>query len=127
MPLTVKVEKSGSGAIYRVSPVGSIDAKTHTILASQITEVLEKSATCIIFDMKDVSYVSSAGISVVLMAEKALKLTGGCALIVDLQPQVKKVFDIVQALPAQQIFSSTEEMDRYLTEIQRKVRDGEIE
>ena len=47
--------------------------------------------------------------------------------MVNLQPQIKKVFDIVKALPEQQIFTSIEEMDNYLKEIQRKVKDGEIQ
>ena len=125
MPLKVNVEKTGE-AVYTVRPVGAIDSNTHTILGDEIIAVLEKSATRIIFDMKDVNYVSSAGISVILMAEKALKLAGGSALIVHLQPQIRKVFEIVQALPPEQIFSSITEMDQYLTEIQRKVKEGEI-
>jgi len=126
MPLTVTVKQTGEGT-YTVSPVGSIDAQTHTILGTEIGTILDKKASHIIFDMKDVRYVSSAGISVVLTAEKALKLAGGSALIVHLQPQIRKVFDIVQALPPEQIFSSVQEMDQYLKEIQRKVKEGEME
>ena len=126
MALKVTTEEKGSG-IFTVRPVGSIDANTHTILGSQVDTIFTKSPKLIIFDMKDVQYVSSAGISVVLAAEKSLKMSGGKVLMVNLQPQIRKVFDIVQALPSQQIFANVEEMDAYLAVIQRKVKEGEIE
>ena len=125
MPLKVSIEEKGAGT-YAVHPEGSIDAKTHTILGSEVDAILKKSPKLIIFDLKDVNYVSSAGVSVVLVAEQSLKLSGGKVLMVNLQPQIRKVFDIVKALPDQQIFTSVEEMDRYLKEIQRKVKEGEI-
>jgi len=49
-------------------------------------------------------------------------MKGGKAelLIVNLRPRVRRVFEIVNALPREQIFESTEEMDRYLAAIQRE-------
>ena len=126
MPLTVSVEEKGKG-LFTLRPQGSIDAITYSILESKIDEIIQKSPRLIIFDMKDVSYISSAGITVFLLAETQLNQTGGGAFMVHLQPQIKKVFDIVQALPSERIFSSIEEMDNYLSEIQRKVKDGEIQ
>ncbi len=126
MPLTVRVEEKGRG-MYMVYSEGTIDANTHTILRSEMDAILKKSPRMIIMDMKDVKYISSAGIAVVLTTEKSMKDHGGDLLMVHLPPQIKKVFDIVQALPSQQIFASVEELDRYLIEMQRKVKDGEIE
>jgi anti-sigma B factor antagonist len=126
MALKVTTEEKGSG-IHIIRPVGSIDAHTHPILGSQVDTIFTRSPRLIIFDMKDVQYISSAGISVVLSAEKSLNASGGKVLLVNLQPQIRKVFDIVQALPRQQIFANVEEMDAYLAAIQRKVKEGEIE
>jgi anti-anti-sigma factor len=125
MPLKVIVEQKGEN-VYIVRPEGSIDANTYTTLGSEVDTILEKSPKLIIFDMKDVSYVSSAGVGVVLAAEQSLKANQGKVIMGNLQPHIKKVFDIVKALPDQQIFSSVEEMDNYLKEIQRKVKDGEL-
>ena len=126
MPLKVIVAPKDQET-YIISPEGSIDSGTHTILGSEVDAVLKTSAKFVIFDMKDVNFVSSAGVSVVLMAEKSLKARGGHALMVNAQPQIKKVFAIVHALPNQQIFTSVQEMDAYLKEIQRKVVEGEME
>jgi anti-sigma B factor antagonist len=125
MSLKVSVEEKPQGT-FTVRPVGSIDAKTYTALLSDVDALLNKAPSLIIFDMTDVNYVSSAGVGVVLTAEKSLKAQGKRVLMVNAQPQIRKVFDIVQALPPQQIFSSVEEMDNYLKEIQRKVKAGEM-
>lgn len=124
MPLKVSVEDRGQGT-YTIRPQGSIDTNTFMTLQNEVDPILEKSKV-IIFDMKDVNYVSSAGVGVVLLAEQSLKATNGKVLMVNLQPQIKKVFDIVKALPDQQVFSSLEEMDKYLKEVQRKVKEGEM-
>lgn len=126
MPLKVTVKQKSEG-MYLVCPQGSIDATTHTILGAEVDAILAKSSNLLIFDMKDVSYVSSAGVSVVLVAEKTMNSRGGKTLMVNVQPQIRKVFDIVQALPSQRIFTSVEEMDIYLKEMQRKVTSGEID
>jgi anti-sigma B factor antagonist len=126
MALRVNVKERGDRT-YIIECAGSIDATTHTILGSEVDQILAKSPNRIIFDMKNVGYISSAGISVILKTEQSLATQGGSALMVHLQPQIRKVFDIVQALPNQQIFASVEELDHYLKEIQRKVKEGEIE
>ncbi|HET6267526.1 MAG TPA: STAS domain-containing protein [Acidobacteriota bacterium] len=125
MSLKVTVEKSGQGA-FKVRPAGSIDAKTYTTLLTDVEAILAKHPSLLIFDMADVSFVSSAGVGVVLTAEKSMKAEGNRVLMVNAQPHIRKVFDIVQALPPQQIFSSVQEMDHYLKEIQRKVKSGEM-
>jgi hypothetical protein len=40
----------------------------------------------------------------------------------NLQPQIKKVFDIVNALPSMKIFASVDELDDYLDAIQKRVK-----
>jgi anti-anti-sigma factor len=70
--------------------------------------------------MKDVEYVSSAGVRVILKARKVLKKQNGQALLMHLQPQVKKVFEIIKALPTTQVFTSVAELDRYLDQMQKK-------
>ena len=126
MPLQVQVEENSPG-VYTVRPEGSIDANTHGVLGSAVDALLAKSAKVIAFHMARVQFVSSAGIGVVVAAEKALRPRGGRVLLVDLTPPVKKVFDIVRALPAQQVFRNVAEMDRYLASIQRKVAEGELQ
>jgi anti-anti-sigma regulatory factor len=50
---------------------------------------------------------------------------GGKFLLVNMQPQIKKVFEIIKALDGMSVFKDQEEMDDYLTAMQNKVKDGE--
>ncbi len=70
--------------------------------------------------MEAVTYISSMGLNVMLKAKKYVEKNGGIFIITNLQPQVKKVFEIVAALPSLKVFASMEEADNYLAEIQRK-------
>lgn len=124
MPLTVSAEESRKG-VFVVTPAGSIDSETDSILHKEFEKVLKKSPTEIVLDMDRVAYISSAGVRVILIAEKALKKNYGKLVFLNMQPQIKKVFDIIKALPNMKIFSNIKELDRYLDRMQRQVLDGE--
>ena len=53
------------------------------------------------------------------------KNSGGEVRFLNLQPQIKRVFEIINAIPSMQIFESTAELDRYLDAQMKKVIDGE--
>lgn len=116
MPLTVTSEHRPDGGYVILKPEGSVDASTHPILAKEVEAAHQKSPRLIIFDMARVDFLSSAGIGVVLGAEKTLKKSGGKALVVNPKPQIKRIFDVVQALPQDQLFSSLAELTKYLAE-----------
>lgn len=122
MPLKITVTKKEK-SVFVIYPVGSIDSNTYTLLEKELEPVLKSSPTALIFDMKEVNYLSSAGVRIILKAEKEMKFKGGNLMMVNLQPQIKKVFEIINALPSEQIFTSVEELDRYLTDIQRKAKE----
>lgn len=123
MPLLkVSVTRKSDG-VSVISSSGSIDSDTYLILQKKVDEVMSQSPRVIVFDMKEVSYISSMGIKVILRAREMVEGGGGIMLMTDLQPQIAKVFDIVKAIPTQNIFSGIEEMDRYLASIQRKEID----
>jgi hypothetical protein len=48
---------------------------------------------------------------------------GGQVVIAQAQPAVLKVFEIVKALPASQVFANQAELDAYLAAMQQRVRD----
>ena len=57
-----------------------------------------------------------------LKTKKALKETSGKMVFMNLQPQIKKVFDILQAIPTLKVFASIEELDNYLDAMQKAAR-----
>jgi anti-anti-sigma factor len=124
MSLTVTWVEKQPG-VFVVSPFGSLDTKTHTILEKKIDYLIADNAVRVItLDMTGVEFISSMGVRVVLKSKRDLDRRGGSLLMVNLQPQIRKVFDIINALPSLQVFSSIEELDNYLAEMQRQTLQG---
>jgi anti-anti-sigma factor len=108
--------------IFVVAPIGSIDAAGHAIFQEKVTSVLNQNPDVIIFDMEFTDYINSMGIRVLVKTKKAMKQSGGKIMFINLQPQIKKVFEILNALPSLKVFASIQELDRYLDAMQTKSR-----
>lgn len=99
---------------------GRLDTHSYLEFDRQLQPVLDDARDTLVLDLADLSYVSSAGIRSIFTARKRMTEHGGRLLIVNAQPQVRKVFDIVKAVPVKEIFASVAELDAYLDAIQRK-------
>jgi anti-anti-sigma factor len=77
------------------------------------------SVTALLFDLAGLEYVSSAGIRSLVKARRALERRGGGMAVSNVQPAVRKVFDIVKALPSIDMFKDDAELDAYLERMQR--------
>jgi len=111
MDLKIKIEKKQEG-YYIVSPVGSIDSDTYMEFEKQLKAILP-SAKALNLNMEGVTYLSSIGFSVIFKAKEAIEKNGGSLAIASLQPNVKRIFDAVQAIP-ESLFASLETADEYL-------------
>jgi anti-sigma B factor antagonist len=118
MELNVRITEKEKGA-FTVSPIGSIDSDTYTLLGKEVDSVLSKNPKSIIFDMQAVTYISSAGLGVIFKTKRTLKENNGKLYLVNLTAKVRKVFDIINALPDEEIFASVQELDDYLDSMQR--------
>jgi anti-sigma B factor antagonist len=118
MGLEIEVTEVGRGGRF-VGLRGRLDAQTAPILDQRLDEVLE-SATALLFDLAGVEYISSAGIRVMVKARKALEARGGGVAIAHAQPPVRRVLDILKALPSIDIFADDAEMDAYIERMQRQ-------
>lgn len=124
MPLTIRVSTDeASGSTVRVFPTGSLDSVTAPTLERELAPILDRpTAMVLVLDLTGLSFVSSAGIRVVLIARKRMAERGGKMLMANLQPPVAKAFDIIRALPDLTVFQSVDELNEYLTAEQRSVR-----
>jgi anti-sigma B factor antagonist len=119
MPLTITSE-SGEGVVT-IRPAGSLDSNTYTDLQEHIATITRRTPGALVLDLKSLSYISSAGVRVVIATHKAMKAAGCGFAIVNLQPQIRKVFEIIMALPSPNVFENVADLDRYLAGIQKKV------
>ena len=124
MPLEVTItDEPNKGK--RISLAGSLDTDTAPQLQARIDESIDSCVTALILDMKDLEFLSSAGLGVIFMTKKELNNRQGKIMLINLQPQVQRVFEIIKALDGMNIFKDREEMDVYLAAMQQKVLDGE--
>lgn len=123
MSLIIEIDQS---AAPTVTLSGRLDTNTAPQLDERLDRVLaDKSITRLVFEISNLDYLSSAGIRCFIRARKAVEPRGGRVAVVNPQPAVRKVLDIVKAIPAGGIFRDVAELDAYLDEIQRQVREGE--
>ena len=123
MTLRINVQESSTPTI---TLIGRLDTNTAPDLDKTLDRLLvRKDLTRIVFDLGALDYLSSAGIRCFVRARKTLEPAGGRVAIVNPQPAVQKVLDIVKAIPPGGLFRSVAELDEYLDEMQRKVREGE--
>jgi anti-sigma B factor antagonist len=123
MPLLISLQQKALGA-YVVSPSGQINGQSYEILEDKLDQILTEKPNLIVLDMAGVDYLSSAGIRVILKTQKALRATAGKLVFLNLQPQIRKVFEIVNALPSMRVFKDLQEMDAYLDRMQKMVSQG---
>lgn len=109
----------------RIAIAGRLDSSTAPDLQQSIDDKIDASVTTTIIDFKGLDFLSSAGLRVIFKTKKIMDDNGGKFLMVNLQPQIKKVFEIIKALDGMNVFKSQDEMDDYLAAMQNKVKDGE--
>ncbi|HWX67765.1 MAG TPA: STAS domain-containing protein [Rhodanobacter sp.] len=105
---------------------GRLDAMTFGEFDEVATPMLHGMAeeSTVVLDLSSLEYISSAGLRSIAKIRKSMRTRHGHTLLLNPQPQVRKVFDIVKAVPLNEVFSSVAELDDYLDRIQRKIVDG---
>jgi len=128
MSLQVRIDAAIAERVV-VRPIGKLDAVSCQEFDRALDGVLAQAPRggTLVIDLAELEYVSSAGLRSLFRARKAMRTNGGFSLIVHAQPQVRKVFEIVKAVPVHEVFRSVEELDAYLTEMQRKVVEGDTD
>ncbi len=116
MTLAIKtIEKKEH--VYSVCLKGSLDTDTYQSLEKALKELIGDATKAVVLDMAGVDYVSSIGIRVVMWTKKTLEAGNATFAMIDLQPQVQKVFDVMKLLPILDIFEDMPEADKYIDQI----------
>ena len=127
MTLSIQVAPLQDGQ-QRVVLSGRIDTHTYQDLDQQLAILMANPVLDhLVLDLAGVDYISSAGVRSVFRARKTMTARAGRVLVVNPQPQIRKVFDIVKAVPVSEVFTSVAELDAYLDKMQKKVIAGAAE
>ncbi len=90
--LEVTLEQLESGVVIHV--VGSVDSTTAPSLQEPVLHAAENSSGALQLDLKQVSYLSSAGMRVMLLAAKALQKRGERLRLLNVPPQIQNVLSL---------------------------------
>jgi len=124
MSLDIEIYPPVNGNQYVVL-AGRLDSGSYEQLDDALEPLLltAKPSMVLVMDLARLEYISSAGIRSLLQARKALAPLGK-VLAVNPQAQIRKVLDMVQALPLGDIFATTAEADAYIDKLQREMLQG---
>ena len=127
MPLEIQMQQNIGGQNPRAVTVkltGSLDTVTAPELERRLEAVLAGPVKDLVFDLAQLKFILSAGFREFMKARNTLKQRGGRLAFVNLQPQIKEVFDIMGSLPDVPIFQSWAELDAYLAARQRSYEES---
>jgi anti-anti-sigma factor len=124
MPFDVHVQE-GRSLTRTLVLRGRLDNDSVATLDKELDAVLGSAVKVVVFDLAELEYVTSAGLRSIFRAQKAMHARAGKALILNPQPQVDRVLEIVKVPELGFIVRSVRELDDYLDAIQKKVVEGE--
>ena len=97
--LSVYRNEKRAGIII-IHPVGAINTHTSPILQKEVEQILGSKPEIIVFDIKQVNYINSRGLRLILKTITEMDQRGGKVYLTNLQPQIKNMFEILNgALP----------------------------
>ena len=85
-------EKQGGINIFKLN--GRLDSNTSQGFEKKLFQAIADGSKTMVVDFKDLDYISSAGLRVILKATKAIKREDGRIMLCSMQDYVKEVFEI---------------------------------
>ena len=113
MSLVIHVDRANPARTY-LRLDGRLDSNTAPEFEKKLDVVLTAPPRAVVCDLAKLEYISSAGLRCFARIQKVMRQADGEALMVNVQPGVQKVFDMVKALPGKNFFNTIKELDQYL-------------
>ena len=88
----MKIEVNKNGTVLTISPSGRLDTSTSPELQAVVSENID-GVTDLTFDLKQLAYLSSAGLRVLMSSQKIMNKQGDMRLI-NVNEDVMDIFDM---------------------------------
>jgi anti-sigma B factor antagonist len=83
-----------AGGVSVLDFKGNLDTNTSPAAEQEVNRLIEDGKDKIVFNFKDLNFISSSGLRVLLATAKKLKISGGKMKVCSLNDTVQEVFDI---------------------------------
>jgi anti-anti-sigma factor len=80
--------------IQHLKLIGRLDSSTFLSLEKTINGLYQSADDKVLIDFSSLSYISSSGLRLILVAAKRARQVGGRLLLCELSPAVREVFEI---------------------------------
>ena len=122
MELNTTVTIDEKKSVARVALAGALNTDTAPGFDQELQTIVAQGLDLTVLDMKELDYISSAGLRVIFKAAKQTKAAGHRLAAANRKPHIDKVFEILKALPDMAVFANDQELDDYLDSMQSQVR-----
>jgi anti-anti-sigma factor len=78
-----------------VKPIGSVDSMTTQSVEEKLIALIDSGTKYIVVDFSEITFISSAGIGVLLGTVSTLREEGGDLILMRIPPEIKEIFDIL--------------------------------
>ena len=90
--MEIHTTQRNGATVHRIA--GRLDTSSGATVEAAVRGSFAGSGVRLLMDMRDVVYISSAGVRVVLLAAKQARATNGRFALFGLSPSVREVFEI---------------------------------
>ena len=90
--MEIPAQREGGAVIAKAS--GRIDSSNSRDFHSSLEAAIAQDATAMVLDFENVSYISSAGMRVILLMAKSLQSRGARLVLCSMQDPIREVFKI---------------------------------
>ena len=90
----MQIEELSRDDAVILRPVGRLDSSTMPVVQDRVLSVLARRPKHLVIDFRDLDYVNSTGLRVMLMAAKKLKADNGRFTLCGMKANVREVFEI---------------------------------
>ena len=90
----MEIKASPLEDVTAVTVTGRVDSTTADSLTARLTELVKSGASRLLIDLKEVSYISSAGFRTLLITSRAVAAAKGAMVLCGISGEMQRLFDL---------------------------------
>jgi anti-anti-sigma factor len=124
MALTITTESSPHDSLS-VKLDGQLNDETAEAFEKAVYDGITETLVTVVLDMKKLSFISSAGVGVIMKVKTHLNRDDRHLAMIYMPPAIEKVFEMIHLLPMMRSFVSEAHLDDYLTAVQEEIKESQ--
>lgn len=98
-----------SRILKTLQPAGVLDGVSAGQLRKEVSDIVAEGADTVLLDLKDVTFIDSSGLGVLVATLKMVRAAGGKLVICSINDQVKMLFELTSMDRVFEIYANQDE------------------